>query len=110
MQKKKARRLPCLKFWNRDRLCCGCGALCSVLVGGGLEGGLGLDSESSEASGVVGGDIGEDLAIERIAGELEAVDEGRVAHAVDAAGCVDTFDPEGAVLALLLLAAGVGEH
>ena len=74
------------------------------------QGCLGLDGEGGEAGGVVGGDVGEDLAIEAVAGQLEAVDEGRVAHAVQLAGGVDADDPEGAELALLLLAAGVGEH
>jgi len=83
------------------------------LFAGGLCGGkrvLGRDGEGGEAGGVVGGDVGEDLAIEGVAGELETVDEGRVAHAVEAAGGVDTDDPESAILALLLLTAGVGEH
>src|SRR5579871_786904 len=77
---------------------------------GGFEGCLGLDGEGGEACCVVGGDVGENLAVELIASLLEAVDEGRVAHAVQLGGCADTDDPEGAELTLLLLAAGVGEH
>src|ERR1700733_1611515 len=84
-------------------------AICGVLVCCNLQGCLCLHGKSGKASCVVGGDIGEDLAVELIAGELEAVDEGRVAHAVDAAGCVDADDPESAELALLLFTAGVGE-
>src|SRR5882757_5991792 len=95
--------------WYGYALCCGLGSGLDALVGSSLESCLGLDSEGSEARGVVGGDVCEDLAIQLIAGELEAVDEGGVAHAVVAAGCVDADDPEGAVLALLLFAAGVGE-
>src|SRR5271168_4946643 len=98
--------LRMMRFFD---LCCGLGAVLGVLICCDLQGGLRLFGEGGEASGVVCGNVGEDLAIERIAGELEAVDEGRVAHAVDAAGRVDTDDPEGAILALLLLAAGVGE-
>src|ERR1700744_1217975 len=76
---------------------------------GGCERGLSLCGESGEAGGIGDGDLGEDLAIEAVACLLEAVDEGGVAHAVDAAGCVDTDDPERAVLTLLLFTAGVGE-
>src|SRR5260370_19997349 len=94
--------------WYCFGLCC-VGAVLGVLVGGYFESCLGLRGEGSEAGGVVGGDVGEDLAVEAVAGELEAVDEGGVAHAVDAAGCIDSYDPEGAELALLLFAAGVGE-
>src|SRR6185437_13142035 len=87
-------------------LCCGCGT-CVLRC---LQCCLGLLGESGKAGGVVGGDVGKDLAVQTVAGQLEAVDEGRVAHAVDAAGRVDTDDPESAVLPLLLLAAGVREH
>src|ERR1700729_2592059 len=83
---------------------------CDLCGLGGFEGCLGLDREGGEACGVVGGDVGEDLAVELIASLLEAVDEGRVAHAVQLGGGADTDDPEGAELTLLLLATGVGEH
>src|SRR6185312_5820122 len=42
-------------------------------------------------------------------GGLEAVDELRVADAVELGGGVDAHDPERAILALFLLAARVGE-
>src|SRR5580704_14965298 len=90
-------------------LCCALRAVLSVLVRGNLQGCLGLNGKGSKACGVVGSDIGENLAIQAVAGELEAVDKGRVAHTIVAASCVDADDPEGAVLALLLFAAGVGE-
>src|SRR5580698_1018394 len=86
-------------------------ALCCDLCGlGGFEGCLGLDREGGEACGVIGGDVGQDLAIELVACLLEAVDEGRVAHAVQLGCGADTDDPERAELTLLLFTAGVGEH
>src|ERR1700722_17361106 len=75
-----------------------CSCFGGTLVGGFLQGTLGLDGEGGKARGVVGGDVSEDLAVELVAGELEAVDEGGVAHAVDAGGSVDTDDPESAEL------------
>src|ERR1700677_2535513 len=99
--------MPCL-FAVRRKLLRYCGSLIfRVLVSGLLKSRLGLHGESGKARGVVGGNVSEDLAIEAIAGELEAIDKGRVAHAIVAAGCIDTDDPEGAILALLLFAAGV---
>jgi len=101
--------MPCLFGVRRKHLsCCGSLIFC-VLVSGRLKGRLSLHGEGGKARGVVSGNVGEDLAIEAIAGELEAVDEGRVAHAIVAAGSVDADDPEGAVLTLLLFTTGVGE-
>ena len=70
---------------------------------------LSLNGESSETGSVVSGDVGEDLAIEAVAGKFKTVDERRVAHAVDPARGVDADDPESAILALLLFAAGIGK-
>src|ERR1017187_6529577 len=75
----------------------------------GGERGLGRPSQRGKAGGIVGCDVREDLAIQRIAGQLEPVDEGRVAYAVGVAGRVDADDPQRAKLALLLLAPGVGK-
>ena len=55
------------------------------------------------------GNVGQDFAIELIAGLLEAADELRVACAVQLGGGGDAHDPERAKLTLLLAAAGVGE-
>src|SRR4051812_35669260 len=54
-------------------------------------------------------DVGQNLAIELDAGLLQPTDEAAVADAVLVGGGVDAHDPQRAVLALLLLAAGVGE-
>src|ERR1700761_8371632 len=75
----------------------------------GVESCLGLADEGGEAGGVVHCDVGENLAVEVDIRLLEAVDELRVADAVDLGGGIDTHDPERAVLTLLLLAAAVGE-
>src|SRR4051794_33357385 len=75
-----------------------------VLGGSGrrrLTGGVG---ESGEGLGVADGDVREDLAVELDAGELEAVHELAVAHAVLARGGVDARDPEAAEVALAVAA------
>src|SRR6185437_2933580 len=89
-------------------------ALCLNLVrklrGGGLcQRCLGLLDEGGEACRVVHGNVGQDFAVELDSGCLEAVDELRVADAVDFSGGIDAHDPERAVLALLLLASAVSE-
>src|SRR5206468_4262461 len=53
------------------------------------------------------GDVREDLAIELHAGQLEAMHEGAVAHAVLARGGVDASDPEAAEVALAVAAVAV---
>src|SRR4051794_41977565 len=78
-----------------------------VLGGSGrrrLTGGVG---ESREGLGVADGDVREDLAVELDAGELEAVHELSVAHAVLPRGGVDARDPQAAEVALAV-AAGPG--
>jgi hypothetical protein len=96
--------------WMRDSAL-GLGGLLArgVRLGRGGASGLGDFGEGGETGGIVGGDVGEDLTVEGVAGELEAVDEGGVAHAVLESGGADADDPKRAILALLLLAAGVGE-
>jgi hypothetical protein len=73
------------------------------------EGGFGLLSKFGKSGGVLDGDVGEDLAIKLDASLFQSVDELRVAGAVGLGGGRDADDPQGAELALLLLAAGVGE-
>src|SRR5580658_8801670 len=73
------------------------------------ERGLSLLGKGCEAGGVVGGDVGEDLAVEANTSLLEAVDEGRVAQAIQLGRGADAHDPQRAELPLLLLAADVGE-
>ncbi len=77
---KGARLAPCPSF-----VCFDSGYAATFADLAACEGCLGLDGEGGEAGGVVGGDVGEDLAVEAVAGQLEAVDEGRVAHAVQLA-------------------------
>src|SRR4029453_14173410 len=55
------------------------------LTGRRLSGGIG---KSAEGLGVAHGDVGQDLAVQLDAGELQAVDERAVAHAVLAGGGV----------------------
>src|SRR4051812_49783565 len=66
-----------------------------------LAGALG---ESAEGLGVAHGDVGQHLAVELDAGQLEAVHERAVAHAVLARGGVDAGDPEAAEVALAVAA------
>src|SRR3954452_6012588 len=69
-----------------------------------LSGGLG---KASERLGVAHGDVGEDLAIQLDAGQLEAVHERAVAHAVLARGGVDAGDPQAAEVALAVAAVAI---
>src|SRR4051812_47318206 len=62
-----------------------------------LAGALG---ESAEGLGVAHGDVGQHLAVELDPGQLQAVDERAVAHAVLPRGGVDAGDPEAAEVAL----------
>src|SRR6187402_1273235 len=87
------------------RLGSGLGALCLGLVVRSLRG----DSQSSETSGVMRGDVREDLTVELDTSLLEARDEHGIADPVQAASCADTNDPERAKLTLLLLTSDVGE-
>src|SRR5690606_23699604 len=61
-----------------------------------------------EPARIVEGEVREDLAIELDAGLLHGGDELAVAHAVRAGRGVDARDPQGAVVALLGAAVGVG--
>src|SRR4051794_41400775 len=70
-----------------------------------LAGGIG---KSAEGLGVAHGDVGQDLAVEVDAGELQAMDEGAVAQAVLARGGVDADDPQAAEVALAVAAVAVG--
>src|SRR3954452_17097280 len=56
--------------------------------------------KSGERLGVADRDVREDLAVELDAGELEAVHERAVAHAVLAGGGVDAGDPQAPEVAL----------
>ena len=64
--------------------------------------------KTSEGVGVAHGDVGEHLAVELDAGQLEAVHELRVAHAVLARGGVDARDPQAAEVALAVAPVAVG--
>src|SRR5205085_4147284 len=68
-----------------------------------------LAGQLGEGFGRVGGEIGEHLAVEFDAGQREAVHELRVVQPVDARRGADADDPEAAEVALLALAAWVGE-
>src|ERR1700733_3989864 len=108
-KKEKARPKPRLLLCCQLTLCGVRRTVLRVLVGCYLQSCLCLNGKSSKTGSIVGGDIGENLAVEAVAGKFKAVDKGRVAHAVDPAGCVDADDPERAELSLLLFASGVGE-
>src|SRR5690349_11036735 len=68
----------------------------------------GLLGDQRERGRILHRELGEDLAIHFDARHLHAVDEGAVAHAVEASGSVDTHDPQLAEIALLGLAIPVG--
>src|SRR3712207_6433075 len=69
-----------------------------------LSGALG---ESAEGLGIAHGDVGQDLAVQLDAGELQAVHERAVGHALEARGGVDAGDPQAAEVALAVAAVPV---
>src|SRR4029077_2203105 len=76
-------------------------------------GGRTLPGELHEsAEGVAGGDrdLGEHLAVDLDPGLVEAVDQLRVAHALEPRGGVDAGDPEAPELALAVAAVAVCVH
>src|SRR5215210_6931367 len=93
----------------------GRGARCGGVFGGSgrrrLAGALG---ESPEGLGVAHGDVGQHLAVQLDAGQLQAVHERAVAHALLAGGGVDAGDPQAAEVALAVapvaIGVGVGLH
>src|SRR6266700_3926964 len=62
-----------------------------------------------ESRWIIGGDVSQDLAVQFYSSFLQAADELVVAQALCPGGSADAYDPYGAVLALFLLASGVGE-
>src|SRR3954447_7342898 len=66
-----------------------------------LAGGLG---KSAERLGIAHGDVGQDLAVELDAGQLQAVHERAVGEVVLARGGVDARDPQAAEVALAVAA------
>src|SRR5262249_29652905 len=70
-------------------------------------GGLGGLDQRCEGGRVVDGQVGEDLAADLDAGEVEALDEPVVGHPVGASRRVDALDPELAEVALARLAVAV---
>src|SRR3954454_18538633 len=77
---------------------------CGSLSGRGLPGCL---NKSAERLGVAHGDVGQNLAVQLDAGQLEAVHELRVAHAVQLRGCADAGDPQATEVALAVAAVTV---
>src|SRR5690606_31981919 len=69
---------------------------------------LGLFGQGRKTRRVVHGDIRQHLAVQGDAGLQQAVHETAVAQAVRTRGRIDAGDPQGAEMALLLLAADVG--
>src|SRR6185437_9117914 len=70
--------------------------------------GLGLLGDRAKRRDVVHGEIRQYLAVDGDAGLAETVDQAAVGQPELARGRVDAHDPQGAELALLLLAADVG--
>src|SRR5260221_561887 len=70
---------------------------------------LGLFGEARKRGCVVHRQVREDLAVQLNAGNFQTVDELAVAHPTQFGGGADADNPQRAVLALLLLAAGIGK-
>ena len=73
------------------------------------QGRLGSRRERRECRRIIGCNFRQHLAIEFYSGLLQSVDELAVADSVQLSGGVDAYDPDGTVLALLLLATRVSE-
>src|SRR5919201_440591 len=110
-----------MRLWSENekgRRSCGCGAReagrCRRLLGGSGRRPTGGIRKSAEGLGVPDGDVGQNLAVELDAGQLQSVDEGAVAQAVLAGGGVDANDPQPAEVALAVapvaVRVGVGLH
>ena len=77
------------------------------VLGEGLAGHL---NEGLEARGLVDGQLGEHAAINLNTGQVQALDETVVGHALCAGSSVDALDPQATEIALLRLAVTVGVH
>src|SRR6478609_4278702 len=66
------------------------------------QGGLGGLDERVERGDVVDGQVGEDLAVHLDAGQVQALDEAVVGHALRTSRSVDALDPQLAEVALVL--------
>ncbi len=67
-----------------------------------------LVADCLEGCGVVHSQVGEHLAVDFDAGLVDETHELRVREILHAGGCVDTLNPEGAEVALFLLAVAIG--
>ena len=68
-----------------------------------------LFAQRRKPGGIVDRQIGQDLAIQFDAGLLQSIDELAVADTVQLGGGADAHNPDRTELALLLLAAALGE-
>lgn len=68
---------------------------------------LHLVDDGLEGSGIVEGEVSEHLAVDLDAGLVDEAHELAVAEILEAGCSVDTLDPEGAEIALLVLAVAV---
>ena len=69
---------------------------------------LHLVDDSLEGFGIVHGEVGEHLAVDLDPGLVDKTHELGVGKVLETGGSVDTLDPEGAEIALFLLAVAVG--
>src|SRR2546423_2507360 len=74
----------------------------------GRQGLLGHLDQGAERLGVVDGQLGQDLAVDLDASQVQALDEAVVGHALGAGRGVDALDPQPAEVALAVLAVPVG--
>ena len=67
-------------------------------------------NKSVEGGDIVDGQLGEHAAINLNTGQVQALDETVVGHALCAGSSVDALDPQATEVALLRLAVTVGVH
>ena len=68
---------------------------------------LGLLDDGLECFGLVHSQVGKDLAVDLDASLVDGTHQLRVAHAFETSGSVDTLNPQGAEVALLVLTIAV---
>ena len=72
-----------------------------------LQCGFSLLAESGESGRIVYGDLGEHLAVEGDVSLLQTVDECRIVHIIQLAGCADTGYPKSAEISLFETSADI---
>ena len=69
---------------------------------------LHLVNDSLESGGIVEREVGENLTVDLDTGLVDQAHELGIGEILETSSCIDTLDPEGAEIALFLLAVAIG--